>query len=107
MKTARLQEVEVEAIDAVRLEPLIGADRMAQFERAAEAARESLSGGSVWNVNSTPSGGGVAEMLQTLLSYARCCEEGGEAALFRGAGPVRGGRRYLKAPPPPCPASRA
>jgi trehalose synthase len=72
MKTARLHEVEVEAIDAVRLEPLIGAERMAHFERAAEAARDSLSGGSVWNVNSTAAGGGVAEMLQMLLSYARC-----------------------------------
>ena len=33
----RLQEVEVQAIDAARLEPLIGAERMAQFEHAAEA----------------------------------------------------------------------
>jgi trehalose synthase len=72
MKTARLHEVEVQAIDAARLGPLIGAERMAQFEHAAEAARESLSGSSVWNVNSTAAGGGVAEMLQTLLSYARC-----------------------------------
>jgi trehalose synthase len=72
MKTARLHEVEVKAIDAVRLEPLIGAERMAQFERAAEAARKALAGSSVLNVNSTGAGGGVAEMLQTLLSYARC-----------------------------------
>ena len=67
----RLQEVEVQAIDAARLEPLIGAERMAQFEHAAEAAREALAGRSVWNVNSTAAGGGVAEMLQTLLAYAR------------------------------------
>jgi trehalose synthase len=72
MKIARLHEVEVQAIDPARLEPLIGAPRMAQFEQAAEAARETLAGGSVWNVNSTGAGGGVAEMLQTLLSYARC-----------------------------------
>ena len=44
---------------------------MAQFERAAEVARETLAGSSVLNVNSTGAGGGVAEMLQTLLSYAR------------------------------------
>jgi trehalose synthase len=67
----RLQEIEVQAIDAARLEPLIGTERMARFEHVAEAARESLAGSSVLNVNSTGAGGGVAEMLQTLLSYAR------------------------------------
>ena len=67
----RLQEVEVQAIDAARLEPLIGAERMAWFEQAAEVARETLGGSSVLNVNSTAAGGGVAEMLQTLLAYAR------------------------------------
>ncbi|MGZ4310037.1 MAG: glycosyltransferase, partial [Gaiellaceae bacterium] len=36
-----------------------------------EVAREALAGSSVLNVNSTGAGGGVAEMLQTLLSYAR------------------------------------
>jgi trehalose synthase len=67
----RLREVDVQAIDAARLEPLIGAERMAQFEQAAEVARGALAGSSVLNVNSTGAGGGVAEMLQTLLSYAR------------------------------------
>jgi trehalose synthase len=67
----RLHEVEVQAIDAARLEPLVGEERMAQFEQTAEVAREALSGSSVLNVNSTGAGGGVAEMLQTLLSYAR------------------------------------
>jgi trehalose synthase len=67
----RLHEVEVQAIDAARLEPLIGSERMERFEQTAEAARETLAGSSVLNVNSTASGGGVAEMLQTLLSYAR------------------------------------
>jgi trehalose synthase len=67
----RLYEVQVQAIDAARLEPLIGEERMARFEQAAEAARETLGDSSVLNVNSTASGGGVAEMLQTLLSYAR------------------------------------
>ncbi len=67
----KLHEVDVQAIDAAKLEPLIGAERMAQFEQAAEVAREALAGSSVLNVNSTGAGGGVAEMLQTLLSYAR------------------------------------
>jgi trehalose synthase len=67
----RLHEVEVKAIDAARLEPLIGTERMARFEQTAELARATLDGCSVLNVNSTGAGGGVAEMLQTLLSYAR------------------------------------
>ena len=70
-ESPRLHEVDVQAIDAARLEPLIGAERMAQFEQAAELARGALAGGSVLNVNSTGAGGGVAEMLQALLSYAR------------------------------------
>ncbi len=67
----KLHEVDVQAIDAARLEPLIGMERLSRFEQAAEAARETLAGSSVLNVNSTRAGGGVAEMLQTLLSYAR------------------------------------
>jgi trehalose synthase len=67
----RLHEVEVQAIDAARLEPLIGTERMARFEQTAEKARATLGGSSVLNVNSTGAGGGVAEMLQTLLAYAR------------------------------------
>lgn len=67
----RLREVDVQALDAARLEPLIGTERMAEFERAAEAAQAALAGRSVLNVNSTAAGGGVAELLQTLLAYAR------------------------------------
>jgi len=67
----RLHEVDVQALDAARLEPLIGTERLAQFERVAEAAQAALAGSSVLNVNSTATGGGVAEMLQTLLAYAR------------------------------------
>ncbi|HEV8205250.1 MAG TPA: glycosyltransferase [Acidimicrobiia bacterium] len=51
--------------------PLIGPDRAKRFEETAEAAREMLAGRRVLNVNSTASGGGVAEMLRTLLAYAR------------------------------------
>ena len=38
---------------------------------AADRARELLAGRVVWNVNSTARGGGVAEMLVSLLAYAR------------------------------------
>jgi trehalose synthase len=67
----RLQEVVVHAIDAARLAPLIGAERMARYEAAAVAARELLGDRTVFNVNSTATGGGVAELLDSLLAYAR------------------------------------
>ena len=67
----KLQEVEVQALDAARLEPLIGPDRTARFEAIAEATESLLGGRTVLNVNSTATGGGVAEMLQTLLAYGR------------------------------------
>jgi trehalose synthase len=67
----RLREVEVQALDAARLEPLIGLERMARFEAIAEATRAGFAGRTILNVNSTASGGGVAEMLQTLLAYGR------------------------------------
>jgi trehalose synthase len=70
-KPTKLREVEVQALDPARLEPLIGPERMAGFEATAELAQEALSGRAVLNVNSTAAGGGVAEMLQTLLAYVR------------------------------------
>jgi trehalose synthase len=66
-----LREVEVQALDAARLEPLIGPERMARYEAIAEATEGVLAGRTVLNVNSTATGGGVAEMLQTLLAYGR------------------------------------
>jgi trehalose synthase len=66
-----LQEVEVRPLAVQRFESLIGAPRARQFEQTASAARASLQGRAVLNVNSTATGGGVAELLQTLLAYAR------------------------------------
>ena len=66
-----VEQVDVQALDPARLEPLIGPERMAGFERAAEATQAALAGRAILNVNSTAVGGGVAEMLQTLLAYVR------------------------------------
>lgn len=69
--TDRLVEVEIQALDAARLESLIGPERMTHYEGIADAAQAALEGHSVLNVSSTAAGGGVAEMLQTLLAYVR------------------------------------
>lgn len=61
----------VPPLDASRLAALIGIDRAREFQRAADTSRRALTGRTVVNVNSTATGGGVAELLQTLLAYAR------------------------------------
>jgi trehalose synthase len=66
-----LEEVRVGAVPPEHLEPVIGAERVRALERLAQRARRSLDGRQVLNVNSTAAGGGVAELLQTLLAYAR------------------------------------
>src|SRR3954452_10841376 len=41
------------------------------FDEVIEIGREKFAGRVVWNVNSTASGGGVAEMLRSLIAYGR------------------------------------
>jgi trehalose synthase len=66
-----ITEVDVQARDPEGLEALIGPERAERFRTNAAAARQLLDGRQVLNVNSTASGGGVAELLQTLLAYVR------------------------------------
>jgi trehalose synthase len=55
---------------AAQLESVVGAPRYARLVDAAAEFRERLAGRRIWNVNSTATGGGVAEMLQALVGYA-------------------------------------
>ena len=64
-------EVHVSPLSFDRLEPIIGADAVSGARDRAAAVKEQLQGRVVWNVNSTATGGGVAEMLPSLLGYAR------------------------------------
>jgi trehalose synthase len=66
-----LREVEVKPLALERLHALIGPERTRSFEATAANARAALRGRTIWNINSTATGGGVAEMLQILLAYAR------------------------------------
>jgi trehalose synthase len=54
-----------------RFRPLLGAEGYAQIEAAAERARRELTGRAIWHVSSTMRGGGVAEILHSLLPYVR------------------------------------
>jgi len=51
------------------LEPIVGGARYLELVRAADQVRGLLAGRTIWNVNSTATGGGVAEMLQVLVGY--------------------------------------
>ncbi|MGZ8753294.1 MAG: glycosyltransferase, partial [Acidimicrobiia bacterium] len=65
------EEVHVGAVLPEHLEPFIGATRLRALEQVAQRAGIALEGRQVLNVNSTAAGGGVAELLQTLLAYTR------------------------------------
>jgi len=54
---------------AALLEPIIGGPRYMELVRAADQVRQLLAGRTIWNINSTAIGGGVAEMLQVLVGY--------------------------------------
>jgi len=64
-----LTDVPMEPAPLGRFEPLIGADHAATLRTEAERVCRLLDGRTVWNVNSTDKGGGVAEMLHALLPY--------------------------------------
>ncbi len=54
-----------------RLEALLGPDRADALRLAAARIRDRLAGGTLWHVNSTGAGGGVAETLQMALPLYR------------------------------------
>lgn len=68
---ARLEEVELASWHIDRFAPLLGEDRLRQVTALGEMSAQRLQRRVFWHVNSTARGGGVAEILQSLLSYAR------------------------------------
>ena len=66
-----LHAVQVPVRPVSMLEPVIGAPRYDQLTRDADRVRRMLAGRTIWNVNSTATGGGVAEMLQVLVGYVQ------------------------------------
>jgi len=66
-----VHSVEVPRRPVSLLEPIIGGQRYLRLVEAADRVRHLLAGRSIWNVNSTATGGGVAEMLQVLVGYVK------------------------------------
>jgi hypothetical protein len=72
-------EVSIEPADPSCFREVIGDsdsvldDEWPAFENAMRCGREILRGRTVWNVNSTAAGGGVAEMLRSLMAVPDHC----------------------------------
>lgn len=64
-----MREVRVRPVPLARLAAILPPARAAVLEEAAVRARETFGDRTVWHVSATARGGGVAEMLQTLLAY--------------------------------------
>ena len=64
-------QVEIAALETERFEDVLAPDRYEKLVDTIVRALELFDGRIVWNINSTARGGGVAEMLQSLLAYAR------------------------------------
>ena len=67
----RVQQVEVGSFDTARFESVLSTEKYEELIDATVRALDLFDGRVVWNINSTARGGGVAEMLQSLLAYAR------------------------------------
>ncbi len=65
-----INQVPVATLRPERFQALLG-DSWGEFETGITRAVELFSGRAVWHVNSTARGGGVAELLQSLLAYTR------------------------------------
>src|SRR5271166_7154206 len=72
-----LEEVTVTPLDPERLRTVLTLDALKAFEHTLTRGRELLESRTFWNVNSTAQGGGVAEMLRSLIGYA--CGGGSDA----------------------------
>ncbi len=66
----RLHEVPLSPAPLERLVELLPAEQSERFRKVIGKAQKLLDDRVVWNINSTASGGGVAEMLQALIAYA-------------------------------------
>lgn len=84
-----VEQVTVAPVPLERLAPLLTPERVERLETYVAVAQQLLEGRTIWNINSTARGGGVAEMLHTLVAYAagvgvdiRWLVVGGDPAFF-------------------------
>ena len=66
-----LEDVDVTTLPPERLDGVLAPEGLERWRNAIEHGRELLDGRTLWTVNSTARGGGVAEMLRSLVGYVR------------------------------------
>ena len=66
-----LRHVPVAPVAPERMMAVLHLEQAREFEETIERGRQLLDAHVIWNVNSTAQGGGVAEMLASLLAYTR------------------------------------
>jgi trehalose synthase len=64
-----MDEVTIPALPPDKFDDILGPERAAEFAAALDRRRSEQGDGTLWHINSTAAGGGVAEMLQSILSY--------------------------------------
>ena len=66
-----ISEVQISPKSAESFTSILGRETVEGVRGLAADLQQKLNGRVIWNVNSTAAGGGVAEMLHTLLAYAK------------------------------------
>ena len=64
-----MNEIDLPPLDATRFASMLRPEQQARFASDLELAASALGGRTFWHLNSTATGGGVAEMLQSVLCY--------------------------------------
>src|SRR5881409_1649524 len=67
----KVREIPIHALAPERFADVLDADAVSGLFDTRDRGVELLRGRAVWCVNSTATGGGVAEMLRSLLAYTR------------------------------------
>jgi trehalose synthase len=66
-----VREVQLGAATLERFQSVLSEEQWERLQRTADRARRDFEGRVIWNVNSTARGGGVAELLSSLVPYSR------------------------------------
>ena len=66
-----VSDVHISSLSLDRFEDVLPAEEWERVRADVTRSRSLLAGRAVWNVNSTANGGGVAEMLRSLIGYGR------------------------------------
>jgi trehalose synthase len=66
-----LVEVDISPVSPDRFQEVLTPERFRGFMEQVDQTLQLLAGRTIWNINSTATGGGVAEMLRSLVAYVK------------------------------------